>query len=74
MTYFVSKRKSTSEPFRIVYREVKTHTSKGYPLTYELKALPEEFQTWEEAMAATERLNAGKSKSGYAGGQEPSWP
>ena len=40
MTYFVSKRKSTSEPFRIVYREVKTHTSKGYPLTYELRLSP----------------------------------
>ena len=58
MTYFVSTRNSASDPFKIVYREVKIRTSKGYPLTYEWKALPEEYATWEEALAATEKLNA----------------
>jgi hypothetical protein len=58
VTYFVSTRNSASSPFKIVYREVKIRTSKGYPLTYEWKALPEEYATWEEAFVETEKLNA----------------
>jgi hypothetical protein len=58
VTYFVSTRNSASDPFKIVYREVKIRTSKGYPLIYEWKALPEDYVTWEEAFAETEKLNA----------------
>jgi hypothetical protein len=58
VTYFVSTRNSASDPFKIVYREVKIRTSKGYPLIYEWKALSEDYATWEEAFAETEKLNA----------------
>ena len=74
MTYFVSKRNCASEPFRIVYNEVKSHTSKGYPLSYELKALPEEYATWEEALAATESLNSRLDSSRRGAGMFPTWP
>ncbi len=57
MTYFVAKKIRASDPYRVVFQEVKTRTSKGYPLTYEYKPLPEEYDTWEDAYAASERLN-----------------
>lgn len=74
MTYFVSKRNCASEPFKVVYREVKSHTSKGYPLSYELKALPEEYATWEEALAAIEMLNARLNSSNGRAGVTSTWP
>lgn len=73
MTYFISKRYSAGEPYRIVYREVKTHTSKGYPLTYEIKSLPEEYATWEEALAATEQMNANQAAGKFPCGFLPTW-
>lgn len=58
-TYFVNKRsRSTSEEYQIVYRQVKTRTHKGYPVSYELVSLPENYKTWEEAMQASKKLNA----------------
>jgi hypothetical protein len=71
MTYFVAKKKHASEPYRVVFQEVKTRTSKGYPLTYELKPLPEEYATWEEAYAASERLNDKLGLSGRSSGVCP---
>jgi hypothetical protein len=73
MTYFVSKRNSSTEPFRVVYREVKTRTHKGYPLTYELCSLPEAYATWEEAVAAIEKLNSTPAPAGAIGGAFPTW-
>lgn len=73
MTYFVCKRNSSTEPFRVVYREVKTRTSKGYPLTYELCSLPEAYATWEEALAAIERLNSIPSPAGVIAETFPTW-
>jgi hypothetical protein len=77
MTYYVAKRNNADEPFKIVYREVKTRTRKGYPLTYELRSLPGEYLTLEEALEATEKLNAGFQTSGYrtdSAGIYPSLP
>lgn len=55
-SYFISRRSAPSEPFRLVYREVKTRTRKGYPLTFEITPLEGEYATWEEAQAALEAL------------------
>ncbi len=72
--YFISKRTFASDPYHIVFREVKTRTRKGYPITYELKTLPEEFKTWEEALAVAEELNAECYPGVEITGINPSWP
>jgi hypothetical protein len=72
VTYFVSTRNSASAPFKVVYREVKIRTCKGYPLTYEWKALPEDYATWEEAFAETEKLNAAVQPENRVAGIYPS--
>ena len=74
MTYFVSTRNSASEPFRVVYPVVKIRTRKGYPLIYELKDLPEEYLTWEDASAAAEKLNAANHSGGRSYGILPFCP
>jgi hypothetical protein len=46
--------------FRVVHREVKLRTHKGYPISYTFKALPGEFESWEKAQTFAERLNRGE--------------
>jgi hypothetical protein len=72
--YFVSKRTFATDPFQIVFREVKTRTHKGYPITYELKTLAGEYATWEEALAIAEKLNADCYPGAETSGINPSWP
>ena len=62
--YFVSKRTFATDPFQIVFREV----------TYELKTLPGEYATWEEALAIAEKLNADCYPGAETSGINPSWP
>lgn len=57
-TYYVNRRSVATEPYTIVYREVRTRTSKGYPITYELKSLPGEYNTWEDALLILQRLDS----------------
>jgi hypothetical protein len=73
-TYFINRRGGASEPFTIVYREVKTRTRKGYPITYELKALPGEYDTWEEALQNAQRLNSDAPQKWGAGSLCPPSP
>lgn len=73
-TYFVNRRGVASEPYTIVYREVKTRTSKGYPITYELKAVPGDYDTWEEALLKAQRLNSDAPQKWGAGGLCPPSP
>jgi hypothetical protein len=56
-TYFINRRSVAAEPYSIVYREVRTRTTKGYPVTYELKSVPGEFDTWEDALLNLQRLD-----------------
>jgi hypothetical protein len=58
--YFVWKRPAVPGPYRIVHREVKRRTSKGYPITFALKAIPGEYETWEKAQSIADRLNRGE--------------
>jgi hypothetical protein len=55
--YFVWKRPTICEPFRVVRREVHTRTHKGYPITYILKSIPVAFDTWEKAQLVANKLN-----------------
>ncbi len=73
-TYFVNRRSLSTEPYKVVYPEVKTRTSKGYPITFEFIELPEEYNTWEEALEATQRLNASAPYTSRNGGSYPPPP
>ena len=57
--YFVWMKPSHPRLFRVVHREVKLRTRKGYPITFALKALPGEYESWEKAQTVAERLNRG---------------
>jgi hypothetical protein len=57
-TYFVWKGPTLSDPYRVVYREVKTRTRKGTPITYELKSMLEEYESWEIAQRVADSMNA----------------
>lgn len=56
--YFVWQGPAVPSPFRVVHREVKARTNKGYPISYVLKSIPREFDTYEEAQAIADELNA----------------
>jgi hypothetical protein len=58
--YFVWKGPSYSDPFRVVYREVKTRTRKGIPVSYVLKSIPFEYETWDMAKVMADDLNSRK--------------
>ena len=58
--YFVWMKPTHPGRFRVVHREVKLRTHKGYPISYALKALPDEFESWEKAQMIAERLNRGE--------------
>jgi hypothetical protein len=55
--YYIARKDLGSTSYQVVYEDVKTRTSKGYPITYELKVLPTEYETWEEAQVVVEHLN-----------------
>jgi hypothetical protein len=74
ITFYISRRRFTSDPFKVVYREVKTRTRKGYPLTYELKALAGDYQTWEEAQSAISGLSPEPSPAIQTAATCPLWP
>lgn len=55
--YFVWQTPCGSKPYRVVLREVRTRTQKGYPISYSLKSLPEAFDTREKAQFYADQLN-----------------
>jgi hypothetical protein len=55
--YFVWRRPELCESFRVVRREVHTRTSKGYPITYALKSIPDKFESWDKAQMVANKLN-----------------
>jgi hypothetical protein len=56
--YYISRKNFGPTTYQVVYEDVKTRTSKGYPIMYELKVLPTEYETWEEAQEVVEHLNS----------------
>ena len=56
--YHIARNTGEKNSFNVVYEDVRTRTSKGYPLTYEVKSLPGEFQSWEDAHLVVNQLNA----------------
>jgi hypothetical protein len=58
--YFVWRKPIQPGRFRVFQREVKLRTHKGYPISYTLKALPGEYESWEKAQMVAERLNRGE--------------
>jgi hypothetical protein len=67
--YFVWTKPATSAPFRVARREVKTRTSKGYPISYILICVPRGYESWERAQRAADRLNHKLRR-----GQPRDWP
>jgi hypothetical protein len=55
--YFVWKRSCPCQGFWVVRREVKARTQKGYPITFVLKSLPQEFESWDQAQSVADELN-----------------
>jgi hypothetical protein len=55
--YFVWQTPCGLKPYRVVVREVRTRTQKGYPISYSLKSLPEAFETREKAQFFADQLN-----------------
>lgn len=55
--YFVWKKSCPYQGFRVVRREVKARTQKGYPISFVLKSIPLEFDTWEKAQSLANELN-----------------
>lgn len=56
--YFVWRNPSSADPYRVVFREVINRTKKGIPISYRLKAAPEEYDTWGLANAMADALNS----------------
>ena len=61
LEYFVWKRPSCPASFRVVHREVKSRTQKGYPISFALMAIPGEYDEWEAAQHMADQLNQGFS-------------
>jgi hypothetical protein len=55
--YFVWRKPETLRPFRVVRREVRDRTHKGYPISYVLKSIPDTFENWEKAQSTADFLN-----------------
>ena len=55
--YFVWKEPAAGQPFHVARREVKSRTSKGYPITFLLKCIPQRYASWEKAQRAADSLN-----------------
>jgi hypothetical protein len=62
--YFVWKKPETMQPFRVVRREVRARTNKGYPISFTLKSIPETFESWDNAQSIADRLNEQLISSG----------
>ena len=73
-TLFVSNRDQTSQTYQILYPEVKTRTLKGYPVTYEMKSLPGDYPSWEDALEALNRLTGNTNYLWQSGGLCPPNP
>jgi hypothetical protein len=41
----------------VVRREVKARTQKGYPISFVLKSIPLEFDSWDKAQSLADELN-----------------
>ena len=55
--YFVWKKSCPCQGFRVVRREVKARTQKGYPISFVLKSIPLEFDSWDKAQSLADELN-----------------
>jgi hypothetical protein len=55
--YFVWKRSCPCQGFHVVRREVKARTQKGYPISFVLKSIPLEFDSWDKAQSLADELN-----------------
>ena len=55
--YFVWKKSCPCQGFRVVRREVKARTQKGYPISFVLKSIPLEFDSWDKAQSKADELN-----------------
>jgi len=55
--YFVWKKPCLCQGFRVVRREVKARTQKGYPISFVLKSIPLEFDSWDQAQSLADELN-----------------
>jgi hypothetical protein len=55
--YFVWKKTCPCHGFRVVRREVKARTQKGYPIAFVLKSIPLEFDSWDKAQSMADELN-----------------
>jgi len=55
--YFVWKKSCPFQGFRVVRREVKARTHKGYPISFVLKSIPLEFDSWDKAQSLADELN-----------------
>lgn len=56
-TYFVWKKPPPDHTYQVVRREVRARTLKGYPISYELRSIPGDFESWERAQAVAEEFN-----------------
>jgi hypothetical protein len=67
--YFVWKKTCPFQGFRVVRREVKARTQKGYPIAFVLKSIPLEFDSWDKAQTMADELNqdinAGETSEWY---------
>jgi hypothetical protein len=59
--YIVWKRSCPCQGFRVVRWEVKARTQKGYPISFTLKSIPLEFDSWDQAQSMADVLNQGLS-------------
>ena len=55
--YFVWKKSCPCQGFQVVRREVKARTQKGYPISFVLKSIPLEFDSWDKAQSLADELN-----------------
>jgi|GEM_PF-1933972 len=64
LEYFVWRKSEAKQPFRVVRREVRARTNKGYPISFTLKSIPQVFDSWEIAQYTAELLNRRLLSSG----------
>lgn len=64
LEYFVWRKSKTKQLFRVVRREVRARTNKGYPISFILKSIPQAFDSWEIAQYAADQLNQQLLSSG----------
>lgn len=62
--YFVWRKSESAQHFRVVRREVRARTNKGYPISFSLKSIPQTFDSWEVAQYIADQLNQRLLSSG----------